>query len=147
MRFSLMRRSYFHNGNDNKKPGVWTGGLRVGGERRVLWASHPPSQARYVCVCGGGALSLWPPPSSLPSRHIPKEPSSPAFSLLALAPTVPASGNLPPHLVNHLCQKFHSAAILGSQEQHSMDVHSCDEFRFTFSYIPLPATHKALLGG
>lgn len=90
----------------------------------------PPTQPGHVCVWGP---SLWPLPSFLPSRHIPKEPSSPAFSLLAVAPTVPSSGNLPPHLVNHLCQKFHSAAILGSQEQHNMDVHSCDEFRFTFN--------------
>lgn len=142
IRFSLMRRSYFHNGNDNKKPRVWTGRLRVSGERRVLWASGPPSQAMYVSGC-----SLWPLPSFLPSRHIPKESSSPAFSCLALAPTVPSSGNLPPHLVNYLCPKFHSAAILGPPKQHNMDVHSCDEFSFTLSYIPLPTTHKALLGG
>ena len=131
-RFSLMRRSYFHNGND-KQETKHLGRLKVSTERLGPWASCPPSQANparpspYLHACIG--LPLWLTHSSF--THIPEQPSTSVFSLLALAPTVPSTRNLLPHLVNCLSQKFHLAARPGSQEQHDTSIHSCDEVRFT----------------
>lgn len=77
-----------------------------------------------VCVCRTTSLA-----SSLLFKSHPRAAQRPwpwPWPLLS-----PLPGNLPPHLVNCLSQKFHSAATLGSQEQHDTNIHSCDEVIFT----------------
>lgn len=126
MRFSLMRRSYFHNGNDNKKPGVYTGRLWASGERRILWASHPARP----CMCVWGYLSgLFP----LSFKPHPKGAQQPCILTPGCGPYGSLFWKSSSPLGQPPMPEISSAAILGSQEQHNTDVHSCDEFRFTFN--------------
>ena len=113
------------------------------GVEGTVSSAHPGRPS--VCVgVGRRPLSLASSPFSSLKSH-PRGAQQPCTFTPGLDTTVLSSWK-PSNLVNHLSQKLHTAITLGSQEQHNVNAHSCDEFRFTPPWIPFLTTHKALRG-